>query len=96
MYGIGGKKCNSEYAICMPIRTPQSNGQSVCSCSMAKVGVTCENNNNKRYDDRVWLEPVECIVEHYGQVVTKPLEVADLREGDQVKVKRRAKKGKKL
>ena len=54
---------------------------------MATVGVRCENNNSKRYDGYVWREPVECIVEHNGQVVTQPLDVADLKEGDQVKVR---------
>ena len=44
------------------------------------------NNNSRQYDSHVWLEPVECIVENSGQVVTKPLDVAELREGDQVNI----------
>ena len=60
---------------------------------MAKVAVRCENNN-KKYDGRVWLEPIECIVEHNGKVVTPPLDKSTLNNGDAVKV--RWGKGKKL
>ena len=45
------------------------------------------NNNSRQYDSHMWLEPVECIVENSGQVVTKPLDVAEVREGDQVNIR---------
>jgi hypothetical protein len=54
---------------------------------MVKVAVRCENNTSKRYDGRVWLEPVECIMEHNGKMVTQPLDVTIRKEGDSVKVR---------
>lgn len=51
---------------------------------MAHVAVRCENNTSKRYDGRVWLETVECIVERNGKAVTQPLDATALKQGDAV------------
>ena len=85
---LGTYTCSTYVHSCTscPVSQFVAISQSVFTRSVPKVGVRCENDIRKQYN-RVWLEPVQRIVEHNGQVVTKLLDIAELRKANQVKVK---------
>ena len=40
---------------------------------MDRIPVRCVGNDSKQYDRKVWLEPVEDIVEINGELLSEPI-----------------------
>lgn len=60
---------------------------------MDRIPVRCVGNDSKRYDGKVWLEPVQDIVEVNEEQVFEPILPSAFKEGDVVKVRQHAKGG---
>ena len=60
---------------------------------MDRIPVRCVGNDSKQYDGKVWLEPVEAIVEVNGKLLSEPILPSAFKEGDAVKVRQHSKGG---
>ena len=58
---------------------------------MDRIPVWCVGHNSKRYDGKLWLEPVEDILN--GEQLSEPILPSVLNEGDAVKVCQHSKGG---
>ena len=60
---------------------------------MDRIPVRCVDHNSKRYDGKVWLEPVEDILQVNGEQLSEPILPSAVKEGDAVKVCQHSKGG---
>ena len=54
---------------------------------MELVPIRCQDNNSKKFDDKVWWEDLKTIVEVNGEAVDETLQRSVLNDGDRVLVK---------